>query len=175
VDVRGRNWIEKALEDHEVSLMRYASSILGDVERARDVVQDTFLRLCRESPAAVGDHLAPWLFRVCRNRAIDLLRREGRMQLSTVDTIEPADPGPLPSAVVEQTETLRIVNQVLMSLSANQREVIRLKFQEGLSYKEISEITGLSVSNVGFLIHVGVKKLRQSIQTTLPRPLRRVK
>ncbi len=45
-------------------------------------------------------------------------------------------------------------------LSENQREVIRLKFQNDLSYKEIADITRLSVTNVGFLLHTGLKKLR---------------
>ena len=50
---------------------------------------------------------------------------------------------------------------MLARLPENQQEVIRLKFQQGLSYKEISSVTGLSVTNVGFLIHTGLKRLRE--------------
>ena len=46
-------------------------------------------------------------------------------------------------------------------MTPNQREVIRLKFQNDLSYKEIAEVTGLSATNVGFLLHVALKKLRE--------------
>ena len=53
------------------------------------------------------------------------------------------------------------VMRLLDRLPGNQQEVIRLKFQNDLSYREISEITGLSVSNVGFLLHVGIKRLRE--------------
>lgn len=53
------------------------------------------------------------------------------------------------------------VMRLLDRLPDNQQEVIRLKFQNDLSYREISEITGLSVSNVGFLLHVGIKRLRE--------------
>jgi RNA polymerase sigma-70 factor (ECF subfamily) len=49
---------------------------------------------------------------------------------------------------------------LLESLPPNQREVIRLKFQNGFSYQEISRISGHSVSNVGYLIHAGIKTLR---------------
>jgi RNA polymerase sigma-70 factor (ECF subfamily) len=52
---------------------------------------------------------------------------------------------------------------VLATLPENQQEVIRLKFQDGLSYREISGVTGLTVSNVGFLIHTGVKMVRQRL------------
>ncbi len=50
--------------------------------------------------------------------------------------------------------------ELLESLPANQREVIRLKFQNGFSYQEISRISGHTVSNVGYLIHAGIKALR---------------
>jgi len=53
---------------------------------------------------------------------------------------------------------------ILNTLPANQQEVLRLKFQGDLSYQEISRITDLSMGNVGFLIHTGLKTIRQVIQ-----------
>ena len=55
----------------------------------------------------------------------------------------------------------------LEQLPDNQREVIRLKFQQELSYKEISEATGLAVGNVGFLLHTGLKRLRSLLPEDL--------
>jgi RNA polymerase sigma-70 factor (ECF subfamily) len=52
----------------------------------------------------------------------------------------------------------------LATLSENQQEVVRLKFQSGLSYREISEITDLSVTNVGFLLHTALKKIRERLE-----------
>ena len=71
-------WIRSALERFEAPLTRYAYGITGDLERARDVVQDTFLRLCRASPAQIDGYIAPWLFKVCRNRALDVRKKEAR-------------------------------------------------------------------------------------------------
>ena len=71
-------WMRSALAEHEGPLLRYAVRLTGNLERARDVVQDTFLRLCREHPERLNSHLPAWLFTVCRNRALDLLRKEGR-------------------------------------------------------------------------------------------------
>ena len=62
--------------------------------------------------------------------------------------------------MLEQREAAGRILELLEGLPANQREVIRLKFQNGFSYKEISRISGHSVTNVGFLIHVGMKTLR---------------
>ena len=57
--------------------------------------------------------------------------------------------------------------KMLERLSDNQREVILLKFQQGLSYQEIQEITGLSSGNIGFLIHTGLKRLRDLLPDDL--------
>lgn len=68
---------------------------------------------------------------------------------------------PPPTEQIERTELAAHVLELLTRLPDNQQEVIRLKFQQGLSYKEISSVTGLSVTNVGFLIHTGLKRLRE--------------
>ena len=51
------NWVEEALDEYEVPLVRYAVSLLGDVEIARDIVQDTFLKLCKQRPKDLQGHL----------------------------------------------------------------------------------------------------------------------
>ncbi len=158
------DWVRSALERHESSLLRYAASITGDAERARDVVQDTFVRMCAEEPAALDGRLTEWLFTVCRNRALDVLRKEKRMTPLTEIDLDTRESGePTPAAAAEKRETATRALQFLDSLPPNQREVIRLKFQSGLSYQEISRVTELSVTNVGFLIHTGIKTLRQKL------------
>ena len=57
--------------------------------------------------------------------------------------------------------------QLMERLSSNQREVIRLKFVDDCSYKDIARITGLSIGNVGFLMHVGLRKLRDLLTEEL--------
>lgn len=155
-------WIRAAVERHESSLLRYAASITGDAERARDIVQETFVKLCDETPVRLNGRLTEWLFTVCRNRAIDVQRKEKRMTPLTemdLDTRESAEPSP--SLAAEQRESSSQLLRLLETLPPNQREVIRLKFQGDLSYLEISRVTKLSVSNVGFLMHTGIKALRQ--------------
>jgi RNA polymerase sigma-70 factor (ECF subfamily) len=171
------DWIQKALSRHEISLIRYAVSILGDLDGARDVVQDTFLRLCREKPEKLEGHLPQWLFRVCRNRALDMRRRESRMKLVTEDHVELRDQSPGPSALLHTKERLSRVERLLADLPESQREVIRLKFQAGMSYQQISEVTGLSVSNVGFLLHTAIKTLRKEVKKDPPAigQIRRIK
>ncbi len=71
--------------------------------------------------------------------------------------------GVSPPELAESRESSGAVLRLLSSLSANQQEVIRLRFQSGLSYREISAITDLSVSNVGFLIHTAIKTIREKL------------
>jgi DNA-directed RNA polymerase specialized sigma24 family protein len=72
-------FVEAAVAQHQASLLRYAARLVGDLDRARDVVQDTFVKFMAQPRAAVEGHEAEWLFTVCRHRAFDVLRKEGRM------------------------------------------------------------------------------------------------
>lgn len=159
-----REWLRSAVETHEGPLIRYVNRFTKDVERARDVVQDAFLRLCRVPRAEVEAHLREWLFTVCRNRAIDIGRKEGRMVTSDDRDLVPR-PGDdaSPQAVLERSETLGRALALIERLPPRQQEVLRLKFQDGLSYKEISAVTQHSVSYVGVLIHQGIKALRAEL------------
>lgn len=150
-------------------LTRYAARFLGDPDRARDVVQDTFVKFMGQPAAAVDGHAVEWLFTVCRNRALDVLRKEGRMrrfgegQVERVTTAEPR-----PGRLLERAETQELILRLIDRLPHNQQEVVRLKFQNGFSYKEISRITELSVGNVGFLIHTAVARLRAEFAAQHP-------
>ena len=148
---------------HEQPLVRYAARLTGNVELARDVVQETFLRLLSASPAPADGHLGQWLFTVCRNGALDALRKERRM--TTLDNIqaEPHSAALAPPAQAQLREDLGQLLAAVATLPANQQEVIRLKFQNGLAYRQIAGITGLSESNVGFLIHTAIKAIRAKL------------
>lgn len=159
------DWVNSALGQYEGPLTRYAAQITGDVERARDVVQDTFVKLCAEEPARLNGRLAEWLFTVCRNRALDVRRKESRMtQLTEIEMVACESREPSPSLAAEKRESAGQITRLLSALPPNQREVIRLKFQNGLSYREISRITNLTATNVGFLIHTAIKTLRHQLK-----------
>lgn len=155
--------VPAAVARHQAPLLRYATRLLrGDAERARDVVQDTFLRLLRQPPAEVNGHLAEWLFTVCRHRAFDVLRKERRVTRLAEGQAERLPAAmPLPGRELEHAEAHAAMLALVAQLPPNHQEVIRLRFQSGFSYKEISRITGLSVTNVGFLLHTAVARLRR--------------
>lgn len=164
------NWIAEAVREHQAPLVRYVARLLGgDLARAQDVVQDAFVRLWRQSEADVRGHVVEWLYTVCRNRAVDVVRKEGRMRAFAEGEAENVTAaGTRPGRALEAEETRAAVLGLIERLPPNQQEVIRLKFQSGFSYKEISRITKLSVSNVGYLIHMAVKQLRADMAAQQP-------
>ncbi len=181
------------LDRYERPLVRYAQSILGELEAARDVVQETFIRWVQRGPRDGGQmtndegrmtndgngasaddgaghssfvirhssfrHAEAWLFTVTRHRALDVLRKNRRIIPMPLPDDRPCE-APDPAAALESRDSQRSLLRLLDELTPNQREVIRLKFQNDLSYREIAEVTQLSETNVGFLLHTGLKKLR---------------
>jgi RNA polymerase sigma factor (sigma-70 family) len=157
-------WIRSVLERHEGPLLAYTTRLCrGDVERARDLVQDVFLRLLRADPAEIGENAAAWLFSVTRNRALDLARRE-RPSIA-LDAAEPPlhvhSAGPL-EHLAARDDAARVAAAV-ERLPERERELVRLKFEHGLSYQEMGAVTGLSATNVGFLLHKALRALRERL------------
>ncbi len=161
-------WIRSVVDQYEGPLVRYATRILGDVERARDVAQDTFLRLCNQSRSEVEGRLAEWLFTVCRNRALDVRRKEERMRPMTEAAQARPGRGPEPAQALMEKESSNRLFAALARLPKREQEILRLKFQEGLSYKEISGVMQLTVSNVGWLIHTGLKTIQRELAADRP-------
>ena len=165
-------WMKTVLDEYEGPLTRYAARITGDIDAARDVVQETFLRLCTEDAARINRRLPQWLFTVCRSRALDVRRKDNRTRANSevaFNLRESCDRDP--SGVAEDREGSSRVLRAMGLLPDNQQEVIHLRFQNGMSYKEIASVSDLSVSNVGFLIHTALKTVREKLGvTTEPSP-----
>lgn len=159
-----RAWIEAAVDEFERPLTLYATRLLGNVERGRDVVQDTFLKLWQADRATVEGHLAKWLYTVCRNRALDVRRKEQRMNAVDGQTMERETAAPTTPEPASATPILALVD----GLPERQQEAVRLKFQGGLSYREIAEVMNTTANNVGVLIHTAVKNMRTRLADASP-------
>jgi RNA polymerase sigma-70 factor (ECF subfamily) len=144
-----------AFERYEKPLIRYAMRFVRDPERARDVVQDTFLRMCEADVQVDDPRLGSWLYTVCRNRAIDVRRKEGR--LTAMD--EPPDLAVQPSG--EHQRAVQEVFDRVNALPERKAKVLELRYREGHSYRQIADRTGMSVSHVGVIIHESIKSLRK--------------
>src|SRR5882724_11887098 len=79
---------EAVLQRFEIPLLQYAVRITGDRERARDVVQETFVKFQRNGAINREDEPATWLFTVCRNAALNVCRKERRMMYLGEEAVE---------------------------------------------------------------------------------------
>jgi RNA polymerase sigma factor (sigma-70 family) len=152
---------EQLLRRFEVPLLQYAKRITGNNERARDVVQETFIKFQRNGTVA-PEKSATWLFTVCRNGALNVCRKEKRTIYLDEELIESReDEQPMPFEQIERREASGFLMKIVATLPPRQQEVLQLKFQNDLSYQQIAEITKTTANNVGVLIHTALKTLRQ--------------
>jgi RNA polymerase sigma-70 factor (ECF subfamily) len=155
-----REWVLSILEQYECRLVRYATRLLGEEDSARDVVQFAFMRLCSESPEELQGREAQWMFTVCRNRAVDLIRRRRRTRSLEEMAAGPGiDKGPDPAVVAERHDLHARLRGLVAELPEAQREAIDL-WTEGFSYREIAEITGNREGQLRVLVHRALKRLR---------------
>ena len=158
--------MQMVLRRFELPLLQFATRITGDRERARDVVQETFVKF-QNNGAFQNREPATWLFTVCRNGALNVCRKERRMQYLDENFFEAREAGqPMPFEQLEQKEAAGFLLRIVATLPTRQQEVLRLKFQNDLSYQQIAEITKTTANNVGVLIHTALKTLRQKYGET---------
>ncbi len=130
----------------------YARSVTGGGEAAGDLVQEAFLRLMRLESAPADRPLAPFLFTVVRNLAVDARRRaavRGR----------PIPAGPAAEGAVGFVEAALDVEDLVRALPAGQREVVLLKIYGGLTFAEIADVTAEQLSTVASRFRYALGKL----------------
>ncbi len=159
--------LEGAMEHYQSSLLRYATRVLNNEEAAQDVVQETFIRLHGnlEKIKTRGVQLKGWLFRTTHNAAVDYIRKETRRKKLHERQFRQAAVL-MPDASEQQTrdEKQELVMQHLNTLKPKEREVLVLRLQEGMSYKEIAAVLKRSEGYVGTLIHTATKKLSRNLR-----------
>ncbi|CAN5551067.1 N/A [soil metagenome] len=161
-------WMQRLLREFEGALLRQACRYVPR-EVACDLVQEAFLRLWAESREHGEEKFRgrekEWLFCVCRNMAIDVLKKDGKLNhaedgFERFESSEERIDQKMEREAEEKSQASELMKRMKL-LTSKQEEVVRLKFVEGFSYKEISTITGHSVSHVGVLIHEAMKILKQ--------------
>lgn len=142
-------------------LLRFCMGYLGNREEAEDVVQDVFCRVLEST--AVPEYFRAWIYEICRNRCIDRLRSRDRRP----------DDEPMPSSeyfaahltgnltrLVKKEQRARLWER-FASIPAEQREVLILRYTEGLSRSEISKVLGIPENLVKHRIYNGLERLRE--------------
>ncbi len=166
--VPGCETIEELFGALESPLLNYALRLAGDLEAAEDSVQEAFMKLQVQFKEVREPRR--WLYRTVHNLALNHRRKAAKVVTLDVNTRDasapppdPPDPQPLPDEQIAREEGIGLVRLSLESLDARSRELVRLKFNENLSYKEISGRTGLKTGHVGYLLHHALKTMADEL------------
>lgn len=157
--------LEGAMEQYQAALLRYASRVLNNETAAQDVVQEAFIRLHGnlDDINERGVQLKGWLFRTTHNVSVDYIRKESRRRLLHQRQATQVEPYAA-DRDNKKSEQHELVLRHLNTLKPKEREVLVLRLQEEMSYKEIAAVLNRSVGYVGTLIHCATKKLTQSLR-----------
>jgi len=167
--------ISEALERDQPRLRNFIRKHVTDTSEAEDILQDVFYELLEAYRLMKPiEHVTAWLFRVARNRMVDLFRRKKPSSLNNPaspeedsatleDLLPSADDGP--EAAYARSLLLDALDDALEEVPEAQREVFIAHELMGQSFKDISTETGLSVNTLLSRKHYAVLHLRKSLQT----------
>ena len=159
----------------EGPLFRFVSRLVDRPDDARDVCQETFLRILDKAEAfRDGARFSTWMYQIALNLCRDQTRRKrrwGRLMVATAatevdaprDHAAPETVATNPAAAYEHTERRGAVRRALSALPREQREVLLLKEYEGLKFREIADVLGVAESTVKSRMYAGLDAMRMSL------------
>jgi RNA polymerase sigma-70 factor (ECF subfamily) len=172
---RDPDLLDRLIEQYQHRLFRYLVYLSGNRELAEDLFQETWIRVLERGHQYDGKHeFSTWLYAVARNLTIDYLRTkrplsldgmiDGLMEDERHAPLEPADTRPMAWEVVQQHEQAERISAALVSIPAEYRETVVLRFQEGLALDEIATITGTKLGTVKSRLYRGLNLLMSQLK-----------
>jgi len=167
------------VDKYKQPVTNVAARMLRDPTEAEDLAQNVFIQVYKSAPRyEVASKFSTWLFTIVRNLCLNEIRRRSRHPADSMDTAHPEqEDQPLhqfedkktfsPPDSLLQGELEQKIEQVLAELPENQRTAIVLCRQNELSYEEIAEVLGCSLSATKSLIHRGRETLKQKLKPYL--------
>lgn len=156
------------VESHQERLLRLCERLLGDAEEARDAAQEVFLKAYRKA----GDvrpqgRVYTWLYRIAVNHCLNKLRRRKLVRFlrwedseeRDTPAFDPPDEAADPAAALEARRRWRVTRRALARLPENQRSVLVLVRFEGLSYKQVAEVLGITEGAVESRLFRAMRRL----------------
>jgi RNA polymerase sigma-70 factor (ECF subfamily) len=170
---RDPDLLDRLIEQYQHRLLRYLVYLSGNRELAEDLFQETWIRVLERGHQYDGRHeFSTWLYAVARNLTIDYWRKKSPVSLDGLledeehAPLEPADTGPLAWELIAQHEQAERISAALAGIPAEYREVIVLRFQDGLALEEIATVTGAPLGTVKSRLYRGLNLLMGQLEGT---------
>lgn len=159
--------LEEAFDRYQGELLGTLFYLVGNVEDARDALQEAFLK-CWRRREEVGriENLRAWIFRVTLNVGRDLRKSAwGRRRKPWVeDQAMPVADNPSPPAEAARREELALVRQAVAGLRAEEQEVFLLRQNGGMTYDEIARSIDIPLGTVKTRMRLALGKLREALE-----------
>jgi RNA polymerase sigma-70 factor (ECF subfamily) len=163
---------EQTMLPHLDAAYNLARWLTRNEQDAQDVTQEAYLRACRFFPGFRGGDARAWLLKIVRNTCYTWLHANRPLQEAAEfdENFFPSDShGPNPEEAVIQNDSNALVRKALEKLPPNFREVLILRELEGMSYREIADITGMPAGTVMSSLSRARGRLRQVLTTLMNR------
>jgi RNA polymerase sigma-70 factor (ECF subfamily) len=161
---------EEAILPHLDAAHNLARWLLRNEQDAQDVVQEAYLRAFKSFGGFHGTNGRAWLLTIVRNTSYTLLKKNRAVDLSTTFDEEIHAIGhesANPAAILEHAEDAELIRKAMDELPAEFREILTLRHQEGLSYKEIGEIVKIPAGTVMSRLARARAKLKEYLTTCI--------
>ena len=158
---------EEALLPHIDAAHNLARWLLSNEQDAQDVVQEAYLRAFKSFGGFHGTNGRAWLLTIVRNTSYTLLKKNRAVDLTTsfdeeIHATERASESP--ATIVEDHEDAALLKEAMDRLPVEFREILALRHQEGLSYKEIADILQIPPGTVMSRLARARAKLKEFLQ-----------
>ena len=167
-----REALDTLVGRHKRALYGFIANMTGGRDDADDIFQETWFRAIRNLPSYRKENFRSWLFRIGHNLMIDRIRTRRKLVSldeprtgddgeggSLADSIPAAGPGPDGEAATREWQ--QKVQVAVARLPAEQRAVFLMRLQDGMPFREIAQVQGVSMGTVLARMRYAVKKLRQ--------------
>jgi len=161
---------EEALLPHLDAAHNLARWLVRNEQDAQDVVQEAYLRAFKSFRGFRGSNGRAWLLTIVRNTSYTLLKKSRAADLTTTFDEEihaTADESVSPAAILEYSEDAELIGQAMDELPAEFREILVLRHQEGLSYKEIADIAQIRPGTVMSRLARARARLKEYVTTRI--------
>lgn len=164
--------LEMLINRHQARIFNFINSKVNDRDTAEDIFQDTFIKVIRTLKGGQYNEegkFLPWIMRIAHNLVIDFFRKNNRMpkvknteEFDIFQFISDNSPNVEHSLVQEQV--VKDLQKLVQELPEDQKEVLIMRLYRDMSFKEIAEITGVSINTALGRMRYAIINIRKMVE-----------